>query len=233
MGDGNLGQLMDELVSNPGYIDGRRRFPRTFTAADAVAATELLHEQIDKACDARAGSARGRGLKIACEAGCNFCCEQPVMIFLPEAVRIAAWLARPENQEARRAFLEAYPSWKERAGDGFDRIAAARGEAQFAAHLEQWRKKVMCAFNRDGLCGIYPVRPSLCRTAHAVGSNERCDGANYQGELPIPAPYPALERYVEYARTLDRAMHHALGGEKNRKRALCEQVYRLISDSQL
>jgi Fe-S-cluster containining protein len=228
-----LAQLMEELVGNPGYIDGRRRYPRTVTEADAVEATALIHEQIDRACEARGGSARARGLVIACQAGCNFCCEQPVMIFVPEAMRIAAWLRRPENDEARRAFLEAYPAWRERVGDGFDRIAAATGDAQFAAHLAQWRKKILCAFNRDGLCSIYPVRPSLCRTAHAVGTSARCDGANPSGELPIPHPFPALDRYLEYARAVDRALHHALGGEKNRKRALCEQVYRLLADGQL
>ncbi len=227
-----IGQLMEELLSNPGYIDGRRRFPRTLTVGDAIEITGALHEQVDRGCDSRAESARGRGLKIACEPGCNACCEQPVTVFLPEAARIGAWLRRPENAAALQAFLDAYPRWREQAGDGFDRIAAARPgdqDEQLAAHLAQWRKKVMCAFNRDGLCSIYPVRPVLCRGCHALDTNERCKAENYAGELPRAHRYPPLERYIEYVQRLDRAMHHALGGEKNRKRALCQAVFEVLS----
>ena len=36
------------------------------------------------------------------------------------------------------------------------------------AHVQAWRMGVLCAFNRDGACLIYGVRPSNCRTAHAL-----------------------------------------------------------------
>jgi Fe-S-cluster containining protein len=35
----------------------------------------------------------------------------------------------------------------------------------------------MCPFNHDGACTIYPVRPSVCRLAHAIGTNEHCGDA--------------------------------------------------------
>jgi Fe-S-cluster containining protein len=221
-------KLLEELTSNPGYVDGRRSFPRTVTPYDAMVLTGILHATVDRGCEARAETARSRSLKIACEAGCNFCCVQAVMVFLPEAIRIAEWLKLEENRAVREAFLAAYPAWRERVGDGFDDIAAARGDAQFAAHVAHWRKNVMCAFNRDGLCTIYAVRPLVCRNGHAVGTNARCKVENFDGELPEAVRFAPLERYVEEAQRADRAMHHALGGPKNRKQALCIAVHELL-----
>lgn len=87
----------------------------------------------------------------------------------------------------------------------------------------------MCAFNRDGLCTIYAVRPLVCRNCHALDTNQRCKAENYGGELPAAHRFAPLESYVEYAQTLDRAMHHALGGQKNRKKARCIAVYELLT----
>jgi Fe-S-cluster containining protein len=50
-----------------------------------------------------------------------------------------------------------------------------------AAHIAEWRKSVLCAFNRGGECSIYPVRPTICRSAHAVDTAAYCTGA---AELP-------------------------------------------------
>src|SRR5262245_19609780 len=208
-------QLMEELVSNPGYIDGRRRFPRTFTPYDALVIGGAIHDHVDAGCEARAHSAQSRRLTIACVEGCNYCCEQAVMVFLPEAIRIAEWLKLDENAEAREAFLATYPAWLERAGDGLERIAAAKGDEQFAAHVAHWKKKVMCAFNHGGRCVVYAVRPLVCRACHALESNDRCKAENFAGELPKACSYPPLEKYIEKAQSMDRAMHHALGGERN------------------
>jgi Fe-S-cluster containining protein len=223
-------ELLEELVSNPGYIDGRRRFPRTFTPYDALILTGTLHANVDRGCEARAGAARARGLVIACAEGCNHCCEHAVTVYLPEAIRIAEWLRLDENREAKEAFLAAYPAWRERVGDGFDRIFAAVGDdAKLAAHLEQWQKKVMCAFNREGRCAIYAVRPVVCRNCHAVGTSERCQAERYDGRLPEAVRFPPLERYVAEAQRADKAMHHALGGPRGRKQALCVAVYELLT----
>lgn len=223
-------RLVEELVSNPGYADGRRSFPRTVTPYDALVIAGTLQASVDNGCNARAETARSRGLKIACTEGCNHCCEQPVRVYLPEAIRIAEWLKLEENRAAREAFLAAYPAWREQAGDGFDRITQAKDDAgRFAAHVEQWKKRLMCAFNQGGLCTVYAVRPILCRGCHAVGTSERCKAENFGGELPESVPFPPLERYVGEAQRVERALHHAIGGPKNQKQALCIAVYELLA----
>ena len=41
-------------------------------------------------------------------------------------------------------------------------------------------------------------------------------------------PHAPLEKYVDYARDVDKAMHHALGGERGTKKALCQAVFELL-----
>ena len=34
------------------------------------------------------------------------------------------------------------------------------------------QRRAMCAFNHEGACSIYPVRPAVCRKAHALDTSE-------------------------------------------------------------
>lgn len=229
-------KLAAELVADPAYAEGRRRYPRTVTVDDAVWLTGENHAALDARAVQRESLARARHRPIACAAGCNACCVQPVTVFLPEALRIAAWLRRDENAATRAHFLAAFPAWKEQAGDGFAPLLAAiaRGDraAEEEAHLAQWQRRAMCAFNRDGLCAIYPVRPAVCRTAHALDTAERCQPENYRGDranLPTELRYEPVDQVFTTARLMSRAMHHALGGERATPKALCQAVHDLLT----
>src|SRR5262245_54302966 len=107
-----LSQLVDQLTSDPGYASGRRSFPRTVTAEDAERIAEAMTHEIDRGCDARARVAERDGVKIACGRGCNGCCQEPILVYRPESLRVASWLARPENTATREAFLATYTIWK-------------------------------------------------------------------------------------------------------------------------
>ncbi len=228
-------RLVQKLTADPGIASGETRAKLVVDAADAVGIAESVTTEIDKGTRARAGLAAQRGTPIACAAGCNACCEEPVMVLLPEALRVARWLARPENASARERFVARYPAWREAAGDGVDTLAELSAdpngsERYSAAHRRQWRKRVMCAFDHDGRCSIYEVRPLLCRDAHALETNERCvPGA------PIPAArlaFGPLDDFVPTAAVLLRATHNAidpkLGGKTNRLESLCVLVARLL-----
>ncbi len=227
--------LIRELLSDAGYVQGRRRFPRTLTPGDALHITAIIHEQVDQGCADRAQAARARKVRIACAEGCNYCCAQPVTVFRAEAIRIAAWLRQPENEGARAAFLAAYPAWLEAVGDGFEPIldAAARGDlvGQKRAHLRQQVRAVMCAFNRDGRCVIYPVRPTTCRDHHATETNERCKleiHSEREEDAAVGMHFKPLDDFVEQTRLLARSMHHALGGPRLRPDALCRAVWEAL-----
>ena len=229
MSRAHLGKLMEELDSDIGYATGRRSFPRTVTVDDAVEIVTALHEQIDIGTGARAKAAAGAGMKIACGIGCAACCEEPIMIYLPEAHLIARWLARPENAPAREKFAAAYQRWRAAAGDWPDKLAEDYPDAEKfrAGHEAGWRLRNPCAFlDEQGACTIYAVRPTVCRNAHAVDDAARC-----RGDTLVPASrlsFKPVDDFVERTRRVVRAAHHAIGGRKSRPAAMCVVVYEML-----
>lgn len=220
---------MTELASDPAYATGERKFPRRVSLEEAAGIAASVQDEVDKGVEARAAGIAAQGMVLACKRGCNGCCEEPIMIFRPEAARVARWLDLPENAEARAAFRAAYPAWRDRVGD-----TPAKLSARFAndpgsyreAHIAAWSKGVMCAFNRDGACTIYPVRPTNCRTAHALNTSEHCSGAATQSAER--ATFVPLDQFVTRTRRLLAATHNAARGPKGRVEALCNVVYELL-----
>jgi Fe-S-cluster containining protein len=227
--------LANDLASDEGYVSGRRRYPGTVTPDDAADIAEGLQAQMDEAAAARAELAATKGMPLACGAGCTGCCEEPVVVFLPEAHAIARWLRREESSATRAAFLEAHAAWRERAGEGpariVDAFAAGDGATLNALHVEHWRKRILCPFNRDGLCTIYPVRPLLCRNAHAVGTSAHCFGDDTSGVAATRIRARAVDDFVERARAGIRAAHHALGGPRMRPQPLADAVAALLDQA--
>jgi Fe-S-cluster containining protein len=225
-------KLFNELLSDPGVASGERRFPRRISRDEAADLAEALAVQVDHGCTARAENAARQSLPIVCGRGCNGCCEEMIMISQPEAIAVARWLMQAENQASRDAFLAAYPAWKAAAGDGPTRLADAltkRDDAGYLKlHVAQWQKRVLCAFNRDGECSVYPVRPLTCRNAHALETASRCSGENDGSHPASRLEFAPLDTYLATAQKGLRAAHNALGETKNRPAALCDAVYQQL-----
>lgn len=219
--------LVAMLESDPGYMTGRRAFPRTVDPADATLIAERLSDAIDEGTAARDRKAALDGYRLACAPGCSSCCEQLIMVWLPEALRVVELLERPENRAAREAFLAAYPEWRARAGDAPQRVAELTAAGKVDEHRdvlrEVWRKRVMCAFNSGGMCTIYEARPNICRGHHALDTSARCRGD--ATEPPSHLTFVPLDDFLRRAGGLNSALHHALGGARGRTVALCEEVY--------
>lgn len=222
-------ELMNELSSDPGYISGRRSYPRTLAPADAIAITEKLHGAIDERAELRSREAQSSGHTVACKVGCNYCCEQPVLVWKPEALRIAEWLRRPENAAAKEAFLAAYPAWCAAVGDSLEKIAdltaADRKTEHLEAHRAAWKMRVLCAFNVNSLCVVYPVRPAVCRNCHALDTAEHCRADDESGVPAAVLAFKPLDELIARASDLEASMHHALGGKRKRTVALCTAVH--------
>ena len=151
------------------------------------------------------------------------------MVYRPEAARVARWLDRPENAEARAAFRAAYPAWRDRQGDTPARLSATfvnHPDRYVDAHKAAWGRRILCAFNVDGACSIYPVRPTVCRLAHALDTAEHCHAGAAQPAHR--ATFVPLDQFVARTRTLLAAAHHAARGPKARVEALCAVVYELL-----
>jgi len=151
------------------------------------------------------------------------------MIFRPEAARVAHWLDQPENAEARAAFRAAYPAWRDRVGDSPAKLSTtfvSDPGSHTQAHIEAWSKRVLCAFNRDGACSIYPVRPINCRTAHALDTSALCSGAATAPAARVT--FVPLDQFVARTRKRLAATHNAARGPRARVEALCNVVYELL-----
>jgi Fe-S-cluster containining protein len=224
-----IDKLIGELGADLEGYATTRKFPRKVPLEEAVEIAAFLHEQVDRGCEARAEAIARSDTKLACERGCNGCCEEPIMIFRPESARVAMWLEQPENAEVKAAFLEAYPVWKEQIGavtDKLSQLFMSDPQNYVAHHVDAWRKGVVCAFNRNGDCSVYPVRPTVCRTGHALETNAHCKGAS---ETPATrATFVPLDSFVVKARRLLLATHNATRGARGRPEALPHAVYALL-----
>jgi len=226
-----LNQLATELAASG--ADSKRRLP-VVQERDAVMLTRALQEEIDGAVDARAQIAAAQGTHIACHRGCNACCHSVPVVLDGEIVTIAAWLRAPENAAVRADFLAAYGRWRSALGPALDEIEASaatrsREETVEVIGRAVHERRAMCAFNRAGDCTIYPVRPRVCRMAHALETSSRC-GPDGVGGPPERLAWAPLEDLNERMLTLERGLHRALrpGGSYQ---ALCAGVHRRLMAS--
>ncbi len=225
--------LMNEL-SDPSFASGRRAYPRTLDPDDAMFIAGKLQEAVDEGTEVRARKAAAEGMTIACGEGCTYCCEQPILVWLAEALRVADWLRRPENAASQRAFLAAYPLWREQIGADTEAVGDAGATGDRLLHLRAFiaafQKRVLCAFNHGGRCSIYPVRPIICRHHHALETNARCNADDESHERRQYLHFKPLDDFVERAHRVSASMHHALGGQRGRTVALCQAVYDLLME---
>jgi uncharacterized protein len=119
----------------------------------AVVFVATLHRGIDRIAAASDANPTPAHLQAACAPGCHACCSARVEVSEPEALWIAHHLAQGEAaaQARRLTRLRA-------------QAAARQREAPTATQPRS------CAFLDDGLCGIYNVRPAVCRKAHSLSS---------------------------------------------------------------
>lgn len=215
----DLDRVLDELMQ---AVEGRRRLP-VLQPRDVEEVYALFHAQIDRGTEARERAADAAGHPIACGAGCSACCYNVPVALAGEALVIARWLERPENAEVLARFLAAYPAWRVAiAGDVAEWERAGSVDEAREAMSRAWSRRAMCAFNHEGRCTIYPVRPAICRHAHAVDTNAHCQPES--DGMVRTFLFAPLDEYVERIRPVSVAIHEALGpGE--RAKPLCTAVF--------
>ena len=201
--------------------------PRPVSDDDGAAIARLLHEEMDRGTAARADQARENDLVIACEAGCSHCCENIIFVFQAEAIAVAKWLLRSENQAPREHFMAAYPGWRAAVGDAPERAVSAQSRGDRAgfeqAVKDVWSGRVMCAFNRDGVCTVYPVRPNYCRNCHALDHNEYCVSGSQSA--PKALEFVPIDDFMRSIRPLTESLHISLGQRKHVSIPLCDAVF--------
>jgi Fe-S-cluster containining protein len=213
-----LAQVAHELAAAasaaPGP-DGKRRLP-VVQPRDAAGLVAMMHDQLDAAIEHREATAARQGWTIACTRGCTSCCATPVVVGEAEAAAVAEWLQQPEHAAARASFEAAYPRWRAQLGSLVEELVArgASEEARRTAGAAYHARRAMCPFNRGGDCTIYPVRPALCRKAHALWTPDRC--AEAAGEIDYFAD-PEVEDTYAAQDGMRTVLHAALRGDRDRE----------------
>jgi Fe-S-cluster containining protein len=201
--------------------EGRRVKLPVIQRADAAGLTGMLHAELDEAIARRDAYL---GNRIACTMGCNACCHTAVVVTEGEAVAVAEWLKDPAHADARARFEHAYAKWRDTLGELVDHAGDDHGD-DITWSTAVRRANALCAFNHEGACTIYPVRPSLCRKAHAIDSPEHCSDLV---EIRIPYfQHAETEETYEAQRPIRFAMHSSLR-PNHRFDLLCSAVHRLL-----
>ncbi len=128
--------------------------------------------------------------RLACRAGCNFCCHLQVRVLPHEAIALFRYLQSrmsPAMAEQVRAKIRQYAQSPQLSRDPVARRP--------------------CAFLIDGQCSAYEVRPSACAAYHSV-SKQRCEQSFHDPSLPSGTV--ALEALMVVALALEEGVNVAL-----------------------
>jgi Fe-S-cluster containining protein len=113
------------------------------------------------------------GVKLACTAGCDFCCHLRVEVRAYEAFVLATHIATKWDGPRRARFAARLAATLEQIAD-----------MPAATHV---RAGIACALLEDGLCAAYAARPAACRKYHSVAV-ATCRDAFAHPDAPLSGP---------------------------------------------
>jgi Fe-S-cluster containining protein len=107
-------------------------------------------------------------LGVTCKSGCAHCCMLPATATVPEMVLVVEYLTGRSDWPQKRPVLERELTRQLAAFAGVD-ILDKRSREDF------FTRQLPCAFlTKDKRCGIYEVRPTVCRYHMVVSSPDNC-----------------------------------------------------------
>lgn len=206
-----LHAFIDALIDDDSLPDPSQPNQVKVRRSDALRVVRDFQETADQACAAMPAVADGLGLKLACLDGCNYCCEQLVLISAPEADVIAEWLSAPGRESLIEQFHVRAKAWLQTCGDDAKEALTAQGQANFpAAAARVARHQMLCPLHDGDGCTVYGVRPFICRQVWVAGTNEHCrvDGDPHDVQLISSEEH---EKFFRAAGRACRGLQYASG----------------------
>jgi Fe-S-cluster containining protein len=144
--------------------------------------------------------------EVACRAGCSHCCVLNVAVLLPEAAVIAAWLELRTPENDRASVLQ--------------KLQKQAVRVRWMEDGERIHRSTVCPFlDQAGRCGIYPVRPLVCRGVTSL-DREACrevlDPSVFDSSFAVPMD-TARKLVIDVAFC---ALAHALDRQKIMSRSI-------------
>jgi Fe-S-cluster containining protein len=132
--------------------DSRQAFADVREPQRLPTAVVTFHRRVDEVLKT---SIEGRGVKVACERGCSYCCHLRVEVQPAEAFTLAAWLRRTASPE--------------RLGEVLAKLRANVERSRALGAEARKRTTIACALlGDDGACTAYEARPAQCRRYHST-----------------------------------------------------------------
>jgi Fe-S-cluster containining protein len=128
---------------------------------------DVIYSQTDiavkKSCAAEA-------VEVTCTRGCNACCRMQTLVYMPEAVAIVDRYPKLVAQKIDE--LAAHARIVEKLCAKYNN-ESTRYENEIAQ--DWWALQLACPFVlKNGDCGVYEMRPVVCRTHLVADDPERC-----------------------------------------------------------
>lgn len=114
----------------------------------ALSASQKRHEDVTRQ------ALSGASLRVACRAGCWYCCYYKVDAHAEEVFQIVDYVRAKFSPERAKRFR--------------DEVAANAKTMGKLSHQDKLAVNLKCPFLDGGKCSIYEVRPARCRTFHAT-----------------------------------------------------------------
>lgn len=147
-------------------MDFQMRFPTSFQefATNAHIVAQIQHLPIVRAIQLMTDELFDRqlnadGTRLACQKSCSFCCYQLVSVTQSEWEIIADFLSKRGS-----VWLKALRKRTSKLSNQWRKYLASDLVTTDPLKLhDQWLNKPCVFLTRDGSCGIYEVRPVICR----------------------------------------------------------------------
>ncbi|HEY1898709.1 MAG TPA: YkgJ family cysteine cluster protein [Steroidobacteraceae bacterium] len=155
---------------------GSQAVAQIFGHSTDVDACIALVTQINQLLDEASARLQEPGSRLACQAGCNFCCHLRVMLLPHEAIALFRYL---QSRMPVAAATQVRAKLRE-----YTRPASASPAPPGPVTPRP------CAFLVNGECSAYEVRPGACAAYHSL-SKERCE-LSYR-DPAVPSGIVALQ----------------------------------------
>ena len=169
--------------------------------------------------NSQAEAAAKDGGTITCGKGCSGCCQAYMQASIAECEAIVYYLYRDE--EALRAFLVNYPSWRQKlaengdiwreCGDRWEKKQKDTTNETARSELVESEKRYLnqrlpCPFLADNACTIYEVRPLTCAALVSTTPPDWCVPGSKNSAKMYVSRHPLLFDASFYYNKLDEAI---------------------------
>jgi hypothetical protein len=179
-----------QRVANDASLTATATLGKKITVVSAQKLSRTLNTRFGEVYD----TLNQQQTKLACKAGCSFCCNLRVSAFGHELIGLYYFITTQMPKELARGV-------RQRVLENAQRIASMTESEHFTTNIQ-------CALLVDGKCSAYPVRPAACAGYHSL-SLASCEHS-YHHPTDLTEARPYSEELAMFYRAIDDGLENGL-----------------------